>query len=237
MKNIVICCDGTGNEFGRNNTNVVLTYVLAEKDEGQVVYYDPGVGTGGWEYEEDGRGLRAKSDQATGGGLQRNVEDAYRYLMASYEPGDHVYLFGFSRGAFTVRSLAGMLHRCGLLRADAGNFVEYAGKMYNATGREAVARGVSGGVREAVPGALHRRLGHRGLPGPERRQAFPRRRPEPGGLVRLPCPRHRRGAPRLPALPVGRGPRSPAGRPSSRSGSRACTPTSAAGTTSAACPT
>ena len=140
MKNIVICCDGTGNEFGRNNTNVVLTYVLAEKDEGQVVYCDPGVGTGGWEYEADGRGLRAKSDQATGGGLQRNVEDAYRYLMASYEPGDHVYLFGFSRGAFTVRSLAGMLHRCGLLRADAGNFVEYAGKMYNATGREAVAR-------------------------------------------------------------------------------------------------
>ena len=140
MKNIVLCCDGTGNEFGRNNTNVVLTYMLAEKDDRQVVYYDPGVGTGGWEYEEDGGGLRAKGDRATGRGLQRNVEDAYRYLMTSYEPGDRVYLFGFSRGAFTVRSLAGMLHKCGLLRADAGNFVEYAGKMYNAPAGDAVAR-------------------------------------------------------------------------------------------------
>ena len=56
MKNIVICCDGTGNEFGRNNTNVVLTYMLAQKDEQQVAYYDPGVGTGGWQYEEDSGG-------------------------------------------------------------------------------------------------------------------------------------------------------------------------------------
>ena len=139
MKNIVICCDGTGNEFGRNNTNVVLTYLLAEKDERQVAYYDPGVGTGGWEYEEDGGGMRAKSDQATGRGLQRNVEDAYRHLMRRYEPGDRVYLFGFSRGAFTVRSLAGMLHKCGLLWADAENLVEYAGKMYNSTDVDAVA--------------------------------------------------------------------------------------------------
>ncbi|MDE0273055.1 MAG: DUF2235 domain-containing protein [Gammaproteobacteria bacterium] len=140
MKNIVICCDGTGNEFGRNNTNVVLTYMLAEKDEQQVAYYDPGVGTGGWEYEEDKGGLRAKGDQATGHGLQRNVEDAYRYLMGRYVPGDGVYLFGFSRGAFTVRSLAGMLHKCGLLWADAENLVEYASKLYNSTNVDAVAR-------------------------------------------------------------------------------------------------
>ena len=44
MKNIVICCDGTGNEYGRHNTNVVETYVLAEKDAAQTAYYDPGVG-------------------------------------------------------------------------------------------------------------------------------------------------------------------------------------------------
>ncbi len=140
MKNIVICCDGTGNEFGRNNTNVVLTYMLVEKEERQVAYYDPGVGTGGWEYEEDGMGLRAKGDQATGRGLQRNVEDAYRHLMRRYQPGDRVYLFGFSRGAFTVRSLAGMLHKCGLLWADADNLVEYAGRIYNSTNVDAVAQ-------------------------------------------------------------------------------------------------
>ena len=78
--------------------NVVLTYMLVEKSDAQVAYYDPGVGTGGWEYEEDCT-LKAKGDQATGHGLQKNVEDAYRYLMACYQPGDRVFLFGFSRGA------------------------------------------------------------------------------------------------------------------------------------------
>lgn len=141
MKNIVICCDGTGNEYGRNNTNVVETYMLATKDDRQVVYYDPGVGTGGWEYHEEDGTLRSLSDQATGYGLQKNVEDAYRYLMGSFEPGDRVYLFGFSRGAFTVRALAGMLYKCGLLRADAGNLVEYASKVYNTSGNDTLAQG------------------------------------------------------------------------------------------------
>ena len=147
MKNIVICCDGTGNEYGRNNTNVVETFVLAEKDEGQVAYYDPGIGTGGWEYHEGSGRIRAMGDQATGCGLQRNVEDAYRCLMKRYDEGDRVYLFGFSRGAFTVRSLAGMLHKCGLLDPGHDNLVEYASKIYNSagTGNEEVA----GGFREA----------------------------------------------------------------------------------------
>lgn len=71
MKNIVICCDGTGNEYGKNNTNVVLTYMAAKKSATQIAFYDPGVGTGGWEYHEDSPlDLKAKSDQATGEGLQ-----------------------------------------------------------------------------------------------------------------------------------------------------------------------
>ena len=141
MKNIVICCDGTGNEYGRNNTNVVDTYVLVEKDERQIAWYDPGIGTGGWEYHEEDGSLRAMADQATGHGLQKNVEDAYRYLMDSYEDGDLVYLFGFSRGAFTVRSLTGMLHKCGLLDEGHRNLVEYATKIYNTADNEHVARG------------------------------------------------------------------------------------------------
>ena len=131
MKNIVVCCDGTGNEYGTNNTNVVTTYELAVEGTGQCRYYDPGVGTGGWVYEEDRGTLRAAMDQATGYGLRRNVEDAYRFLMQVHEEGDRVFLFGFSRGAFTVRSLAGMLHRCGLLRPTAVNLVEYASKRYH----------------------------------------------------------------------------------------------------------
>ena len=65
MKNIAICCDGTGNDFGRNNTNVVETYLVLEKDENQIAYYDPGVGTGGWEYHEERGELRAMGDKAT----------------------------------------------------------------------------------------------------------------------------------------------------------------------------
>ncbi len=141
MKNIVICCDGTGNEFGENNTNVVETYGIAKKTATQTVFYDPGVGTGDWEYS-DGPGngsLKAKKDQATGEGLQNNVNDAYAYLMETYEEGDKIFLFGFSRGAFTVRSLAGMLYKCGLLRADNDNLVGYAAKLYNTPGNIKVA--------------------------------------------------------------------------------------------------
>jgi len=139
MKNIVVCCDGTGNEFGENNTNVVETYALAKKSASQAVFYDPGVGTGGWEYSETTGDLKAKKDKATGAGLQKNVNDAYGYLMEVYEEGDKLYLFGFSRGAFTVRSLAGMLYKCGLLHPDNDNLIEYASKLYNTEGNIDVA--------------------------------------------------------------------------------------------------
>ncbi|MEJ2594363.1 MAG: DUF2235 domain-containing protein [bacterium] len=141
MKNIIICCDGTGNEYSENLTNVVHTYAVAKQNEHQVAFYDPGVGTGGWEYEEESGLLKAKSDQATGYGLQKNVVDAYKILMDKYEEGDKIFLFGFSRGAFTVRSLGGMLYKCGLLRHDNENLVEYAAKIYNTSGNAELARG------------------------------------------------------------------------------------------------
>lgn len=141
MKNIIVCCDGTGNEYDRNNTNVVETYSVAIKSQKQITFYDPGVGTGGWEYNEESGLLRAQSDQATGKGLQRNVEDAYSFLMDLYEKDDKVYLFGFSRGAFTARSLAGMLYKCGLLRTDNDNLLEYASKVYNTPDNADIARG------------------------------------------------------------------------------------------------
>ncbi|MCY3821790.1 MAG: DUF2235 domain-containing protein [Gammaproteobacteria bacterium] len=141
MKNIAICCDGTGNEFGQNNTNVVETYLALDKDDDQIAYYDPGVGTGGWEYQEERGELRAMGDKATGYGLQKNVEDACRFLADNFEEGDRVYLFGFSRGAFTVRSLAGMIFKCGLLRPGHDNLVEYASRIYNTEDNAAVAAG------------------------------------------------------------------------------------------------
>ena len=148
MKNIVVCCDGTGNEYGANNTNVVTAYELAEESERQCRFYDPGIGTGGWVYEEERGTLRAAMDQATGYGLCRNVEDAYRFLMQVYEDGDRVFLFGFSRGAFTVRSLAGMLHHCGLLHSTAINLVEYASKHYHRKDADGDDSTVDAGFRE-----------------------------------------------------------------------------------------
>lgn len=131
MKNIIVCCDGTGNEYGEHNTNVVELYSVAINGTKQITFYDPGIGTGGWEYEEESNSLRAKHDQVTGEGLQKNVEDAYRFLMKTYEEGDRVYLFGFSRGAFTARALGGMLYDVGLLRIDTDNLLEYASKLCN----------------------------------------------------------------------------------------------------------
>ena len=68
-----------------------------------------------------------------GAGLQKNVNDAYSYLMEAYEgvPANRTCLFGFSRGAFTVRPLAGTLHRAGLLERNADNHIEFAAKTYS----------------------------------------------------------------------------------------------------------
>ena len=137
MRNIVLCCDGTGNEYGAINSNVVKLYSLLQKDANQLAFYDPGVGTGGWEYSA--QNLRGAWDKASGAGVQKNVQDAYRYLMRHYRADDRIYLFGFSRGAFTARSLAGMLHKVGLLRGDLDNMVEYAGKLYNTADNAALA--------------------------------------------------------------------------------------------------
>ena len=128
-KNIVICGDGTGNEYGENNTNVVKLYQSLNCNSGQIAFYDPGVGTlGKWRLA---RWLHRTLKQATGIGIRKNVEDAYIYLMEKFEPEDRVFLFGFSRGAYTVRSLAGMLYKVGLLQPGNRNLVPYAWKMYD----------------------------------------------------------------------------------------------------------
>ena len=204
MKNIAICCDGTGNEFGCNNTNVVETYLVLEKDEAQIAYYDPGVGTGGWEYHEERGELRAMGDQATGHGLQKNVEDAYRYLADHYEKGDRVYLFGFSRGAFTARSLAGMIFKCGLLRAGHDNLVEYASKIYNTENNAVVAADFLRAFGRPCPihfigvwDTVESLVMNAG-------EAVSRRDPESRCPLRIPRPGHRRKARGLPAKSLGR---------------------------------
>ena len=141
MKNIVVCCDGTGNEYGPNNTNVVKLYQSVVRDAAQIAFYDPGVGTFSFLGRELGRRVGIAMGMAFGAGLQQNIEDAYRYLMDRYEPGDRLFLFGFSRGAFTVRALAGMLHKCGLLQKGSNNLIPYASKIYNRHDNDEIASG------------------------------------------------------------------------------------------------
>lgn len=129
-KNIIVCMDGTGNEYGDNITNVIETYKLAKKTNKQLVFYDAGVGTGGYLYDDGLGKIIAAKDLSTGSGVHHNVEQAYFYLMEVWEPGDKIFLFGFSRGAFSARSLAGMLNKIGLLPRDHDNQLEYASKYY-----------------------------------------------------------------------------------------------------------
>src|SRR5262249_22471107 len=117
-KNIVICSDGTGNTTikGRG-TNVfklyeaidINSYRLHSSVRPQIAFYDDGVGT------ENMRWLRIVTG-ATGLGLGRNIRRLYAELVRVYEQGDNIYLFGFSRGAFTVRMLARMIDTCGILK-------------------------------------------------------------------------------------------------------------------------
>lgn len=134
-KNIVLCLDGTGNQLkARGNTNVVRLYQLLDlSDPGrQIAYYDPGVGTfsaqGAW--TPWARWLTRVAGLAFGSGLRANLAEAYTYLMQHWQPGDRVYVFGFSRGAYTARALAGLLHAAGLLRPGSENLVPYAVGVY-----------------------------------------------------------------------------------------------------------
>jgi T6SS, Phospholipase effector Tle1-like, catalytic domain len=118
MRNLIVCCDGTWNTADQRQdgvpvpTNVIRLYnALADKAKGgvaQIKYYHPGVGT------EAGLIDRALGG-ATGAGLNRNIMSAYQWLCRQYQPQDRMYLFGFSRGAYTVRSLAGLIAHSGLL--------------------------------------------------------------------------------------------------------------------------
>jgi uncharacterized protein (DUF2235 family) len=130
-KNIVICCDGTGNEFSESNSNVVKLYKMLVHDDMQVTYYHPGVGTMGARsaLTAISRWWTRVIGLAFGYGISDNIADAYQFLMRTFQRGDVVYMFGFSRGAYTVRALCGMLHIIGLLREDNEGLIPYSIRM------------------------------------------------------------------------------------------------------------
>jgi uncharacterized protein (DUF2235 family) len=127
-KNIVICCDGTGNEFGQRNSNVVKLYQTLICNQEQIAYYHPGVGTMGSRsaLSRIGKWWTRTIGLAFGYGISDNVADAYQFLMRNFQPDDKVYVFGFSRGAYTARALCGMLHSVGLLTQGNEGLIPYA---------------------------------------------------------------------------------------------------------------
>ncbi|MEO7262028.1 MAG: DUF2235 domain-containing protein [Jatrophihabitantaceae bacterium] len=138
-KNVIVCLDGTGNQLkAHHSSNVVKLYQLLDLADPslQVGYYDPGVGTfsaqGAW--TPMAQRTTKLLGLAVGYGMRQNLGEAYSWLMSHYEEGDRLFLFGFSRGAYTARALAGMLKWLGLLRPGAENLVPYAVKLYTTNG-------------------------------------------------------------------------------------------------------
>ena len=150
-KNIVICSDGTGNSTIKDRgTNVFKLFEAVDVNghrsdprlKRQLAFYDDGVGT------ETLKWVRVFAG-ATGYGLSRNVKQLYRELCRVYEPGDSIFLFGFSRGAFTVRTLAGLLSDCGIVdpatcetEDDYRNLTRSAYKAYRRKYRALLTQGV-----------------------------------------------------------------------------------------------
>ncbi|MDY7527858.1 MULTISPECIES: DUF2235 domain-containing protein [unclassified Cryobacterium] len=130
-RNLVICLDGTGAQpRARGDSNVIKVFGMLDLTDPtkQIAYYDPGVGTfsSSASWGPLARWLSRVGGLAFGNGLRQNLGEAYTWLMREWNPGDRIFVFGFSRGAYTARALSGMLRTIGLLHAGSENLVPYA---------------------------------------------------------------------------------------------------------------
>jgi uncharacterized protein (DUF2235 family) len=137
MKRLIVCCDGTWNKpehlnnglLAPTNVSKLALAIAREDDKGtqQLVHYQRGVGTRTWERLRGG---------ALGIGLSRNVRECYASLVENYEPGDELFFFGFSRGAFTARSLAGLVRNSGILLSHHRARIDDAYRLYRSPDRD-----------------------------------------------------------------------------------------------------
>lgn len=121
-KNIVIFSDGTGQEGGKGaSTNVYKLFnMIEDRTAQQISFYDRGLGTG----------LRKLSGNVGGAGISKNIKECYQFIFENYEAGDQIYLFGFSRGAATVRSLSSFIHYFGIMPKSRPELIDEAYKIY-----------------------------------------------------------------------------------------------------------
>jgi uncharacterized protein (DUF2235 family) len=144
VKRLVVCCDGTWNRPDQTKqgvaapTNVAkISLALADEDDAgnaQVLHYEAGVGTR--------RGERFLGG-GFGVGLSRNVQDCYGFLVDNYEPGDKLYFFGFSRGAYTARSTVGLVRNAGILRREHRHRIKQAYALYRNPERDSEPGGIA----------------------------------------------------------------------------------------------
>jgi uncharacterized protein (DUF2235 family) len=133
MKRLITCSDGTGNKPGakeegvavRTNVQKIFEAISKKDPQGiyQMKYYDEGIGA-------EGNLLTRVFNGATGKGIDDNIKDVYKFLVWNYEPGDEIYIFGFSRGAYTARSLAGLISNSGILKNNDLTLIEEAYSLY-----------------------------------------------------------------------------------------------------------
>ncbi|NPT47168.1 hypothetical protein GNZ12_38940 [Paraburkholderia sp. 1N] len=131
-KNIVLCCDGTANEFKRDRTNVVKLFSTLIKDrDHQAAFYHAGIGTMAppGALSRTSAFIAQTAGLAFGYGLQDDIRDAYVFIINNFDSGDKVFLFGFSRGAYTVRALASLLYMYGVIGKGNEPLVPYAIRM------------------------------------------------------------------------------------------------------------
>ncbi|KAH0837783.1 hypothetical protein J3R83DRAFT_5963 [Lanmaoa asiatica] len=134
-RTLVLCFDGTGDQFDADNSNIIQFFSMLKKDDPlrQMVYYQAGIGT--YTIPEIATPFWAKLsktiDMMIGNHLDAHVMGGYEFLMQNYEAGDKICIFGFSRGAYTARALAGMIHKVGLLPSCNHQQVPFAYKMYS----------------------------------------------------------------------------------------------------------
>ncbi|RXW12342.1 hypothetical protein EST38_g13512, partial [Candolleomyces aberdarensis] len=135
-RNLIVCIDGTANQFGEKNTNVIELYnlVLKETGDNQCTWYNSGIGTYArphwrslhyWQQV-----IVHKIDLAVAWNFEKTVLEAYRWLADNYQDGDCIFLFGFSRGAFQVRTLSGMVEKVGLIHKGNEAQIPFAFELY-----------------------------------------------------------------------------------------------------------
>ncbi|KAJ7135946.1 hypothetical protein C8R44DRAFT_952508 [Mycena epipterygia] len=133
-RNLILSFDGTSNQYGNKNTNVIELYARIIKNDSQLTYYNSGIGTyakPSWRsYKYWKQVIDNQIDLAIAWNFERGVLAGYRWLSNHYRPGDKIFLFGFSRGAHQIRTLAAMIAKVGLILPGNEEQIPFAYELY-----------------------------------------------------------------------------------------------------------